>query len=76
MIRSTISLKLTKDHIWHIAIIDLVNLHGYALAIVPDFDGVALGVDSYLDHVLRLIILVVVSSIYQNLIYLKTTYFD
>jgi hypothetical protein len=61
--------KLTENHVWHIAIIDFVDLHGDTLAIVPDFDGVALRIDGDLYHVLSLIILVVICRIYQNLIY-------
>jgi hypothetical protein len=68
-------IKLTKDHIWHIAIVDFVDLHRDTLAIIPDLNDVALWVDSDLDHVLSLVILVVVCRIYQNLIY-NNKYFD
>ena len=68
-------IKLTKDHIWHIAIVDFVDLHGDTLAIIPDLYDVALWVDGDLDHVLSLVILVVVCRVYQNLIYYNK-YFD
>jgi hypothetical protein len=47
-----------------------VDLHWYALAIIPDLDDVALWVDGDLNHVLSLVILVVICRVYQNLIYL------
>jgi len=68
-------IKLTEDHIWHIAIVDFVDLHRDTLAIIPDLNNVALWVDSDLDHVLSLVILVVICRIYQNLIY-NNKYFD
>jgi hypothetical protein len=52
-----------------------VDLHWYALAIVPDLDDVALWVDGDLDHVLSLVILVVICRVYQNFIYFNK-YFD
>ena len=68
-------IKLTEDHIWYIAIVDFVDLHRDTLAIIPDLNNVALWVDSDLDHVLSIVILVVICRIYQNLIY-NNKYFD
>ena len=49
-----------------------VYLNWDALAVVPDLDGVSLRLDLDFDHVLSLVILVVVSSIHQDLIYTQT----
>lgn len=46
----------------------LMDLHGDASTIVPHADGASLGVDVDLHQVLRLIVLVVVGSVHQDLV--------
>lgn len=59
---------LTKDHVGHIAAMHFVDLHGDASTIVPHSNGATLGVDVDLHQVLRLIVLVVVGRVHQDLV--------
>jgi hypothetical protein len=48
--------------------VDLVDLHGDALAVVPDFNLAPLWVNFHLDQVLGLIVLEIVSRVDQYLV--------
>ncbi len=61
-------MSLTENHIGDVAIVHFVDLNWDTPAIVPDLDLASLGVYIHLDHVLRLVIRVIVSSVNQNLI--------